>query len=267
MSYETLFIKLWNDYVSRNPHVSTIHQLFINHGETVINDHIALRTFNDPRVNIEHLAKPFLRYGYQEKGQYNFPIKKLFAKHYEHPNPESPKVFISELLLQDCSSSLQSIAEECINKIPPDLLDTEELLTSGSLWQPLSYKTYQTLLEESEYAAWMYAFGFCANHFTVDVNKLKNWHTIQEVNQFLEQHDVKLNSSGGLIKGTPQECLEQSSTLAGDIDVKFIEGVYRIPSCYYEFAKRYPLPNGNLYTGFIAASADKIFESTDVGAR
>ena len=113
----------------------------------------------------------------------------------------------------------------------------------------------------------MYAFGFCANHFTVDVNKLKNWHTIQEVNQFLEQHDVKLNSSGGLIKGTPQECLEQSSTLAGDIDVKFIEGVYRIPSCYYEFAKRYPLPNGNLYTGFIAASADKIFESTDVGAR
>ncbi|MGL4837356.1 MAG: DUF1338 domain-containing protein, partial [Shewanella sp.] len=36
------------------------------------------------------------------------------------------------------------------------------------------------------------------------------------------------------------------------------------PSCFYEFALRYPKANGELYTGFVAASADKIFESTNV---
>ncbi len=34
---------------------------------------------------------------------------------------------------------------------------------------------------------------------------------------------------------------------------------------FYEFAKRYPTANGKLYQGFVAASADKFFESTNVG--
>ncbi len=36
-----------------------------------------------------------------------------------------------------------------------------------------------------------------------------------------------------------------------------------IPSCFYEFAKRYPMPNGELFTGFVAAFADNIFDSTN----
>ena len=58
--------------------------------------------------------------------------------------------------------------------------------------------------------------------------------------------------------------LEQSSTLADEYSVTFSDGDMSIPSCFYEFAKRYPLANGELYTGFVAASADKIFESTNV---
>ena len=46
--------------------------------------------------------------------------------------------------------------------------------------------------------------------------------------------------------------------------IDFEEGALEIPSCYYEFALRYPMQNGELYQGFIASSADKIFESTDV---
>jgi hypothetical protein len=59
--------------------------------------------------------------------------------------------------------------------------------------------------------------------------------------------------------------LEQSSTLANNIEVKFDDGVLTIPACYYEFARRYPLKTGELYQGFVAASADKIFESTSKG--
>lgn len=267
MSYQNLFNTLWKDYTDRNPHALKIFQLFQSQNETVINDHVAFRTFNDPRINVDKLAEVFKKYGYEEKGQYHFPVKKLFAKHYEHSDPNAPKVFISELLLENFSPFLQDTVRESVNQIPEGLLTHEELVYSGVSWRPLSYETYQTLLKESEYAAWTYAFGFCANHFTVNVNALKNFHTLEEVNQFLMSHGFKLNSSGGLIKGTPAEYLEQSSTLAGEIAVEFSDRTHQIPSCYYEFARRYTLPNGQLYTGFIAASADKIFESTDVSNR
>ncbi len=267
MSYQSLFAALWKDYIYRNPHASKVHQLFSEAGETILNDHIAFRTFNDPLINIDQLAKFFIAYGYEEKGTYDFPVKKLFAKHYEHRDSDAPKVFISELLTEKFSPELQAHVKNCVKQIPPDALKSESFLTHGTFWQPLSYKIYQQLLAESEYAAWMYAFGFCANHFTVNINAFKKFKAIKDVNECLLQHHFKLNSSGGLIKGTPADYLEQSSTLAGEFEVKFAEGVYKIPSCYYEFAKRYQLPDGKLYTGFVAASADKIFESTDVVKR
>jgi len=267
MSYQELFNTLWDEYTERNPHALKIYNLFVGRGEKVINDHVAFRTFNNSRINVAQLAKFFEAYGYVEKGTYDFPNKKLFAKHYEHKDPTAPKVFISELLTEEFSPRLQEIVKECVAKVPEDLLDSEELLYSGTFWKPLSYKTYQELLKESEYAAWMYVFGFCANHFTVNVNELKTFPELRDVNEFLIKNNLSLNVSGGAIKGTPAEFLEQSSTLAEERQVQFVEGTYTVPSCYYEFAKRYVLPNGNLYTGFIAASADKIFESTDVSAR
>jgi hypothetical protein len=263
MSYQILFNTLWNEYTERNPHALKIYNLFSGRGETVINDHIAFRTFNDPRISVDKLGKFFEAYGYKEKGSYDFPVKKLFAKHYEHADPDAPKVFISELLVEAFSSELQAIVKQCVDSIPVDALNKESLLYSGVFWQP-SYEVYKKILNESEYAAWMYVFGFCANHFTVNVNVLKTFPELKDVNEFLSKNHFKLNTSGGVVKGTPQEYLEQSSTLAEDREVKFVEGVYNVPSCYYEFAKRYRLPNGNFYSGFIAASADKIFESTDV---
>jgi hypothetical protein len=119
------------------------------------------------------------------------------------------------------------------------------------------------LRRESEYAAWLYVYGFVTNHFTVSINSLKKFDNIHKVNQFLKDKGFLLNSSGGEVKGTPKEFLEQSSTKAGILPVSFVDGEFDIPSCYYEFAYRYPESNGKLYSGFIAKSADKIFESTD----
>ena len=45
--------------------------------------------------------------------------------------------------------------------------------------------------------------------------------------------------------------------------VGFAEGSKEVPCCYYEFAERFRMPDGKLFSGFIAKSADKIFESTN----
>jgi hypothetical protein len=48
------------------------------------------------------------------------------------------------------------------------------------------------------------------------------------------------------------------------MEVEFADGqMHAVPTCYYEFAKRYPDASGKLFQGFVATSADKIFESTD----
>lgn len=264
MNIEQLFDKLWQQYSTDTPMVKQIHDMFQDNEGKILNDHVAFRTFDDPRVDIEVLAEPFLAQGYVEGGQYDFPVKKLFAKHYEHPNPELPKVFISQLLTKEFSDFVQDTAKQVVDRIPQKILDNPEvLLTSGVCWQPIEYQTYEKLLTESEYAAWLYAFGFRANHFTVNVNALKQTPTIQDVNNFLKKHHIELNASGGEVKGTPNDLLEQSSTLAFKVPVKFQDGTHKIPSSYYEFALRYPKPDGKLYSGFVAASADKIFESTD----
>lgn len=265
MDTNQLLSKLWDQYVEITPSAKKIHALLEEKGEKIKNDHIAIRTFNDKRVNIAVLEKPFLKVGYVAKGEYHFESKKLFAKHYEHAtDADAPKVFISELELEKCSEQLQENVKNILDSCDQNVFEKEDLVLSGTVWNSKSHAIYSSLLEESEYAAWMYIYAFRANHFTINTNELNHFDTLESLNSFLEENGWKLNASGGKIKGTPEQLLEQSSTLADLYTVNFDEGSMEIPSCYYEFALRYAMPNGELYQGFIASSADKIFESTDV---
>lgn len=265
MNTTQIFDKLWNEYTERTPSAQKIKELFSNQGNEVFNDHVAFRTFDDERVNIEVLAKPFIEAGYVEKGDYVFEAKKLYAKHFEHATDKNaPRVFISQLKTKEFSTELQAEVKAMIDSIPAADLDASTLVFKGRLWEQPSFDVYEKLQQESEYAAWLYVNGFCSNHFTVDVNKLSTFNSLQEVNEFLKENGFKMNTSGGEIKGTPEQMLEQSSVLADRIPVAFKEVTKEITSCYYEFAFRHPMSNGQLYSGFIAGSADKIFESTDM---
>ena len=263
-AYEKLFEDLWSDYIQLNPSAKKIYDLFDSEGETIVNDHIALRTFNHPMVNIETLAEPFVKIGYRAAGDYHFKEKKLLAKHYEIPDdPSAPRIFISELLLDEFSDYLQDEVKKLLQIVKDKNLDALRLLFSGSVFGIPSWDIYNRLRDESEYASWIYVFGYRANHFTLSVNHFTKYNSLEEVNKLLRDRGFLLNSSGGEIKGTEKDLLRQSSTMADLVNIEFIEGNYLIPACYYEFAQRYPDENGKLYSGFIAKSADKIFESTN----
>jgi hypothetical protein len=264
MQHKEIFDRLWKDYTEQNPAVLKVHKLFLEKETEIFNDHIAFRTYNDSRLDVDVLSKLFLEAGYEEKGQYVFEEKHLTAKHYEHKTEKNaPLVFISQLILEDFSEKLQETIKNVIDNIPMERLESRELLFDGKIFGLPSYKTYKELLEESEYAAWLYINGFRANHFTVRANNNKVLDSVKKINTFLKDNGYKINSSGGEIKGNPEQLLEQSSIMAEKIKMEFQEGIYEVPGCYYEFAKRYNQPNGELFTGFIAKSADKIFESTN----
>lgn len=258
---ESLLEKMWSDYTTLNPQAQKIADLMKARGDEVVNDHIAMRTFNHPRLSVDVIAKPFLESGYVEKGDYKFEEKKLFAKHFEHPDENKPKIFISELLLEEFSPELRKKVDELVSQVDDETIARFDFSSLGRPWQ-VSSEDYEALKKESDYAAWVAAIGYRPNHFTVFVNKLKSFEGLEDLNRFLKDSGFKLNDSGGEIKGSKEVLLEQSSTLADSVEVEFSDKKMRIPSCYFEFAKRYEDKSGKLYQGFVAKSADKIFEST-----
>lgn len=237
MELEKLLGQMWNDYCALNPAARKIYDLFTAEGEIVLNDHIALRTFDHPRLGIESMAKTFKNLGYQEVQDYHFKTKKLYAKHYEHSDDSKPKIFISELFLGEMSGETQKALNKIVEQIPDKMIQSPEFCFSGRSWN-LSYETYQSLANESEYASWVAAIGFRPNHFTVYANGLRKYGTIEKINQFLESKGYTLNGSGGKIKGTPQEMLEQSSTMAELVTVAFNEGFHQVPGCYQGFPRK-----------------------------
>jgi hypothetical protein len=259
---QQFYENLWQDYIKLAPSAAKVHEV-LGEGREIINDHVAFRTFNIAPVRMQTLAKHFEDMGYTACGDYHFEEKKLIAKHYEHTDPKLPKIFISELLVEEFSPELQSIVNSLVAQIDPSKVESPEFMYSGTHWQ-VSSTDYEQLLAESEYAAWMSAFGFRANHFTVNVNELPNYDSLEQVNAKLKSAGFRLNTSGGEIKGSAEVFLEQSSTMADHTAVQFSDMEKTIPSCFYEFAKRFEMAPGKLYTGFVAASADKIFESTNV---
>jgi hypothetical protein len=256
---------LWRDYTASTPQADRIRQLLLDRGEIVHNDHVALRTFGVPGIDCAALAKPFEACGWTAREHYRFDEKHLTARYWQHDDPDLPKIFISELVLGEMSPALQTIVRGLVDQLPADFGSRPDLPWAGRSWQ-LTHAQYAELLKESEYAAWVAAFGFRVNHFTVDVGALASFPDLQALVAFLVEHAFVLNTSGGVIKGSPTERLEQASTVADAVDVVFSDATVRVPSCYYEFARRYTLPSGETFHGFVPTSADKIFESTDVGA-
>lgn len=264
---KTFFENLWNDYTSITPDALAVHNHLISLGETnIINDHIAFRTFNDGLISLEHIGNYLKALGYEEAGEYHFEEKKLYAKHFAHSTDlKAPKIFVSELLLEKFSAELQMFCRGLIAEANWKV-SQDGLQMPSRPWGKISHHAYKKLLEESEYAAWLSVFGLRANHFTVSINELQHLNNIEAVNKSLKDNGFILNTSGGEIKGNEQVCLKQSSTMANEMNWQFEDGIYPIRTCFYEFAERFPMQNGELYQGFVAASADKIFESTNVAA-
>ncbi len=264
MNTQTFFLNLWEDYIRMAPRAARLKSVFEGRGERVLNDHIAFRTLDLDPIRLESLQGHILALGYEPLAPYVFTEKKLNAWGFLHPDPFQPRIFLSALDCSALSADAQKILEDICAQIDSSLVEKPEVLWSGRLWDPISWENYNSLLNESEYAAWFAALGLHANHFTIAINYLKNTRGVEEVLQVVEAEGIPVNESGGRVKGSPEVLLEQGSSMADRMPVEFAGGeMHDIPTCYYEFALRYADADGNLYQGFVAASADKIFESTD----
>ena len=72
MRVQKVLENMWQDYLLLNPEAQRVVNTLLAEGESIVNDHIALRTFNVGVVALEECAKPFLAMGYEEKEEYFF---------------------------------------------------------------------------------------------------------------------------------------------------------------------------------------------------
>ena len=285
---ESILGGLMSRYNERVPYVSKITHALVEKGvisqqEDIENDHIAFRTMGVPQLGISSFEKIFLHYGYVPQGDFYFEQKKLNARWYSPPEDYLPRIFVSELRLQDFSQEIQDIILSYTDEVKTDPVDNlnlnnwqevDEFLHSP-LWRTPTLEDYKKLLEISEYAAWVIYNRYYLNHYTISVHNLPNgYNTLEEFNIFLTSIGVALNDSGGVIKKSADGFLLQSSTVSQLFEATFSEGEeYKVSGSYVEFAERRILPEfsdipkknikrKHRRDGFETSNADKIFEST-----
>ena len=283
---------LMRRYKERVPDVQAIVDAMVAEGivpsgDAIENDHIAFRTMGVEHLGVASLEKIFLHCGYQRRDPFHFPGKKLAAWWYSPPQPVYPRIFISQLLVDDLSieaaNAIRSYTDE-VTADPVDALDLDDgaavdAFLHRPLWRTPTWADYSRLAAESEYAAWVIYNRYYLNHFTVSVHNLPaGYNTVAEFNTFLEAHGFRLNDAGGKIKISADGLLIQSSTVAEMVDADFDDGhngtdTHRISGSYVEFAERRVLPQfaslpaeevqrEHRRDGFEVGNADKIFEST-----
>lgn len=279
---------LFKVYESRVPDVRKITQAMINKGMVsdqtdIVNDHIAFRTMGVDHLGIASFEKIFLAHGYKKREYYHFDNKKLDAYWYSPPTDDLPRIFISELKVEQLTEATQKIITHYTRKItadPVDALDLNEVEAVAAffqtpLWELPSKEDYENLLQESEYAAWVIYNRYYLNHYTISVHDLPQpYNRLESFNEFLKSIEIKLNDAGGEIKTSQDGLLRQSSSVANQVEAQFVQGEKKtIAGSYVEFAERSLLPEFitldpsqlkriHRREGFEASNADKIFEST-----
>ena len=294
---------LMRRYSERVPDVNKVSDAMIVEGiisdkSDIENDHVAFRTMGVPQLGIQSFEKIFLHFGYEKRDFFNFEGKKLNAYWFSPPETNGrhsagrhsagrhsafPRIFVSELRVDDLSENAQRIIKSYTDEVKSDPADSLDLndgvavdeFLHQPLWRTPTWEDYEALQQESEYAAWVIYNRYYLNHYTISVHNLKEGYgTIQEFNAFLERIGIKLNDAGGKIKISPDGGLLQSSTVAEMIDADFANGsTHTISGSYVEFAERKVLPQFagipidkieriHRRDGFETGNADKIFEST-----
>jgi hypothetical protein len=295
---QQLWYLLWQEYRNRVNYARIYQQMIEAAGGLIANDHIAFRTLRltidqngrGIQLGIPYLAKVVEALGYQPSGEYHFPAQFLYARHYVHPeqdNYDLPKLFISELIVDDLPENVAALIKLTVQNgdFPwcPDLLslesinalDRQTLLTQlahlfNRPWQPPKQSVVEQVNTVSQYGAWVMLYGYSVNHFTGYVNcqQTAKYQNIEQTIAGLTNLGVPMKSSiegsieSGLCQTATQAVIEQA--WVQDATDKLIQIPW--PYAYYEIAERHQIQNSAgdamLFTGFLSAQAQQLFELT-----
>lgn len=291
-----LINRLWVNYIERVSYAKKYVDLVNKKGGQVVNDHIAFRTFNthtgEQPAGIRAIKHILNCLEYSPAAKYTFKKKKLSAIHFEHPDPMFPKIFVSQLEVDELPGWAQLIIKNAVKDTPYLLSDNSiELLSilnrEGEIprvaadalvsdlvnyfkrpWEVPRKENVLKLNDVSQYAAWVLLHGNSVNHFTAFINfqQVNSWPDLVSTCKGLANAGVPMKDS---IEGTKGSKLQQSATHAvkEEVEVKGDDGIEKIKwtYAYYELAERnFITENGEtkLFSGFLGEQAVHLFDMT-----
>lgn len=289
-----LFDALWNTYRQRVSYVQTYEQVVAQAGAKFHNDHIAFRTFasQTPLAGIASIARIFEALDYRAAGAYHFDDKHLSALHFQHPHPQFPKLFISELQTWRLGSAAREAVTDAVRKHRPAVemetlarltnierestADREALLHEivnqfeDLPWPLVEREQVEAVNRESQYAAWVLVHGYNVNHFT----SLINSHGVAALDD-IEKTSAALTAAGVPMKkeieGERGSQLRQTATEAVTIEVDVADHTQpaKMPwtYAYFELAQRDAIVDPSTgkqhrFEGFLGPQATNLFEMT-----
>jgi hypothetical protein len=288
---------LWTNFQRRVPFVRQYLQLVESKGGTFIMDHLAFRTFNTTTgeqpsgmMAISHLIKD-LRY--KEAGTYHFAKQKITANHFEHPDNRFPRIFVSQLEVQDFPLWAQHLIHEVVDDTPYILSDSAiELMncvkSSGSIneeaakilveeltgyfrrpWNIPSKETILKINDISQYAAWVLLHGNSISHVSslLNAQQVPEWPDLESTLEALVAAGIPMKREIAGEKGTP---LRQAATLPvretylfpdGEGDFQEMAWTY----AYFQLTQRGTIQDNNgtrLFPGFLGEQVSRLFKTT-----
>ncbi|MBC6431923.1 DUF1338 domain-containing protein [Nostoc sp. HG1] len=288
---------LWQEYTARVNHARTYQQMIIAAGGNVANDHIAFRSLrlllDSPQgkinLGIDYLGQLAEALGYVVAGEYNFAQTHLYARYYRHPQQEEfnlPKLFISELIVDELPANIAQLISRTVSSIPDELTSPLTLLQKdGNIetiakqlqqvfsrpWLPPVRSVVEEVNQVTQYGAWVLLHGYAVNHFTGYINGQNT----------LEYPDIDTTASALTNLGVPMKAeiegnvacgLRQTATQAVTEMVTVLDdnsgAEIQIPwtYAYYEIAQRYLVevePGKQiLFDAFLGSNAQQLFEMT-----
>lgn len=294
-----LFDRLWDRYRERVNWVRDYERVVQGAGATFVNDHIAFRTIGSqtPSAGIHTLGRIFESLGYKAAGCYQFPDKHLSSIHFQHPNGNFPKLFVSELQSWRLDPHTRAIIEQTVRSHRPPL-SSEVLSELVALektpardltalldaivreieelpWEIPSKADVADVNKESQFAAWVMVHGYNVNHFTSLINshQVDSLADIERTIDVMRAAGIPMKSE---IEGARGTKLRQTATEAAVIDVTVTEGGVRttIPwtYAYFELAERGDVADPETgrrgrFEGFLGPQATNLFEMTRVDGK
>jgi Domain of unknown function (DUF1338) len=300
---QQLWSLLWQEYQDRVIYARSYQQMIEEAGGSIANDHIAFRTLRltidqngrSIQLGLPYLARIVEALGYHQAGEYHFPAQCLYARHYVHPEQDSydlPKLFISELIVDDLPKDSASLIKQTVQSgdflLDTDLLQLESINSQTTdfdrqailaqlahlfdrPWQPPQQFAVEQVNIVSQYGAWVMMHGYAVNHFTGYVNRQQTtkYQTIAQTIAGLTHLGVPMKSG---VEGSIESGLCQTATQAV-IEQVWVQNdaastLMQIPwpYAYYEIAERYQIKNSAgdtmLFDGFLSVQAQQLFEMT-----
>ncbi|TKG95097.1 DUF1338 domain-containing protein [Puteibacter caeruleilacunae] len=294
---QKLLDKLWDQYIHRVSYAKRYTEMVEDRGGTVANDHIAFRSLNTyvghQAAGISAISDILGALEYTPQDRYKFATKKLSAIHFEHPDEMFPKIFVSQLEVDQLPESIQELINEAVKDTPNILTDRtmdllQELKKNKELnhyeaeyladelftffrrpWDPPLKETVITVNEVSQYAAWVLLHGNSVNHFTAYINyqNVSEWPDLEATVNALRDAGIPMKKN---IEGEKGSKLQQSSTEAVNESclvknknrgIELMDWTY----AYYELAQRGYIETKagrKLFQGFLGDQATHLFDMT-----